>query len=125
MFPVNVLKHKRCNTDAITGPFEVPECIVIKSVATLLVKLRVCPFTAPEIAENSPAKNRTGGKLQQQFPMCLLEQLLMGTGNRMYTDSVHQTPALKNNREIKKAYNFLISLVWLIGIGLQWDLGES
>lgn len=59
MFPVNVFANTRGVTpDAITGPFEVPECIVIKSVATLLVKLRVCPFTAPEIAENSPAKEQ-------------------------------------------------------------------
>jgi hypothetical protein len=44
--------------DARTGPLGVPECIVIKSVPTLLVNLRVCPFTAPLIVEYSPAKEQ-------------------------------------------------------------------
>lgn len=55
MVPVNVLANTSGVTpDAITGPFEVPECIVIKSVAILLVKRRVCPLTAPLIVEYSP-----------------------------------------------------------------------
>ena len=42
--------------DATTGPLEVPERTVIKSVAILLVKLNVWPLTAPLIVEYSPAK---------------------------------------------------------------------
>ena len=41
--------------NASTGPDDVPECIVIKSVTTLLVNLRVIPETAPEMVEYSPA----------------------------------------------------------------------
>jgi len=41
--------------DATTGPLEVPERTVIKSVAILLVKLNVWPLTAPLIVEYSPA----------------------------------------------------------------------
>jgi hypothetical protein len=38
------------------GPLKVPLWIVISSPATLLVKFRVCPDTAPLIVEYSPAK---------------------------------------------------------------------
>ena len=44
--------------DATTGPLEVPERTVIKSVATLLVNLNVWPFTAPLMVEYSPANEQ-------------------------------------------------------------------
>jgi len=44
--------------DATTGPLEVPERTVIKSVAILLVNLKVWPFTAPLMVEYSPAKEQ-------------------------------------------------------------------
>lgn len=57
--PVNVLANTSgVRPDATTGPLDEPERIVIKSVATLLVKRRVCPFTAPLITENSPANEQ-------------------------------------------------------------------
>ena len=44
--------------EATTGPLELPERMVMKSVATLLVKRNVCPFTAPLMVEYSPAKEQ-------------------------------------------------------------------
>ena len=43
---------------ASTGPPELPERTVIKSVATLLVNFRVFPATAPVIVEYSPANEQ-------------------------------------------------------------------
>ena len=56
--PVKVLtKVSGVGPKATTGPLDVPERMVIQSVAPE-VNFRVCPETAPEIVEYSPAKEQ-------------------------------------------------------------------
>lgn len=57
--PVKVLANvSGVVPNATTAPPEVPERMVIKSVATLLVNRRVWPFTALLMVEYSPAKEQ-------------------------------------------------------------------
>lgn len=57
MVPVNVLENTSgVVPDASTGPLKEPDRMVMKSVATELVNRNVCPFTAPDNTEYSPAK---------------------------------------------------------------------
>lgn len=107
MVPVKVLAITNGVTpDPITGPFDVPEWMVIKSVAILLVKRSVCPLTAPDSTEYSPAKEQV--VMVVRAPVGLMAMVPLGNWEVL----VHWLNAVypfTNRHESSKKYIFFIS----------------